>query len=131
MGVGESAWLPTDVVYSAMHGVGCEHVERAFAAFQLPPPLVVVAQAEPDPEFPTVEFPNPEEGGTAWTLALQVRWMGLPIIQLPVFSASRSDFVCGFGQRTVSDPRWSRQLRVGSARKCVQEIRVHLRSRLL
>lgn len=51
------------VVYSAMHGVGDAWAQRAFRCFSLPPFLSVGCQREPDPEFPTVAFPNPEEPG--------------------------------------------------------------------
>ena len=51
------------VVHTALHGVGSETVRRAFAAAGFPEPLPVPAQAEPDPLFPTVSFPNPEEPG--------------------------------------------------------------------
>ena len=59
-----------DVVYTAMHGVGWDTASRVFEAAGLPLPLSVAAQQEPDPEFPTVSFPNPEEPG-ALDLAMQ------------------------------------------------------------
>jgi phosphomannomutase len=46
-----------------MHGVGLETARAAFAASGLGEPIVVQEQAEPDPTFPTVPFPNPEEPG--------------------------------------------------------------------
>ncbi len=51
--------------FTPMHGVGGEAVGKAFAAFGLPPFIPVVEQMTPDPEFPTVQFPNPEEGKSA------------------------------------------------------------------
>lgn len=51
------------IVYSAMHGVGTETLERVFTAAGFPRPILVAEQAEPDPDFPTVKFPNPEEPG--------------------------------------------------------------------
>ena len=64
------------VVHTSMHGVGGEIVLRAFERAGFPPPIVVEEQAAPDPDFPTVPFPNPEEPGAmdlALALARRVR----------------------------------------------------------
>ncbi len=57
------------VVYTAMHGVAGDLMLRAIDQAGFAPPHVVAAQARPDPDFPTVAFPNPEEPG-ALDLAL-------------------------------------------------------------
>ncbi len=58
-------------VYTAMHGVGGDHLLAALDRAGFPPPAVVEAQFAPDPDFPTVTFPNPEEPG-ALDLALEL-----------------------------------------------------------
>ena len=61
------------MVYTPLHGVAAGLALRAFERAGFPPPHVVAAQAEPDPAFPTVAFPNPEEPGTLDLALAQAR----------------------------------------------------------
>ncbi len=68
---------PRDLVtvYTPLHGVGGESVVRVLEAAGFSAPHVTPTQAEPDPDFPTVSFPNPEEPGAmdaAMALAREV-----------------------------------------------------------
>jgi phosphomannomutase len=51
------------IVYSAMHGVGAEFIEKIFEIAGMDPLIPVASQIKPDGTFPTVAFPNPEEPG--------------------------------------------------------------------
>lgn len=46
-----------------MHGVGTKWILRALPYFSHREVHLVSSQCDPDPEFPTVSFPNPEEKG--------------------------------------------------------------------
>lgn len=50
-------------VYTAMHGVGWQTLKDVFVVCEMNMPIAVVEQRDPDPAFPTVAFPNPEEKG--------------------------------------------------------------------
>lgn len=51
------------IAYTAMHGVGGAPIVNAFEAAGFPAPILVAEQQQPDGNFPTVAFPNPEEPG--------------------------------------------------------------------
>lgn len=56
--------------YTAMHGVGYNYVKKLFEENNLSF-VVVEEQKDPNPDFPTVPFPNPEEGKSALKLAME------------------------------------------------------------
>ncbi|XP_053273599.1 phosphoglucomutase-2 isoform X2 [Pleuronectes platessa] len=60
------------IVHTSVHGVGHTFVQSAFKAFDLHPPYAVEEQKDPDPEFPTVKYPNPEEGKGVLTLSFSL-----------------------------------------------------------
>ena len=57
------------IVYTAMHGVGTKTLQRVFHRAGFASLILVESQAQPNPDFPTLAFPNPEEAG-ALDLAL-------------------------------------------------------------
>jgi len=72
---------PRDLVvaYTPMHGVGGSVLTAAFSRAGFAVPGVVAEQATPDPDFPTVAFPNPEEPGATDLLVELARTIGADI----------------------------------------------------
>ncbi|VDN20095.1 unnamed protein product [Gongylonema pulchrum] len=69
---------PIKFTYSAFHGVGLPYASRMLKDFGFPSESLVVVQehAKPDPDFPTVPFPNPEEG--------------LKVLKIPIATAEKN-----------------------------------------
>ncbi len=69
-----------NVVYTPMHGVAGPLMLRALEQAGFAAPHVVAAQAEPDPDFPTVAFPNPEEPGALDLALADARRLGADLV---------------------------------------------------
>ena len=68
------------VVYTAMHGVGTEIVQRVFNHAGFATLILVDEQCTPDPDFPTVAFPNPEEPGAIDLALAKARDFGAELV---------------------------------------------------
>jgi phosphomannomutase len=68
------------VVYTPMHGVAGDLMLRAMEQAGFGRPHVVKAQADPDPDFPTVAFPNPEEPGALDLALADARALGADLV---------------------------------------------------
>lgn len=62
---GEHETTPVRIALTAMHGVGGRFAVEALRQNGFDDVEVVAEQFDPDPDFPTVPFPNPEEPGAA------------------------------------------------------------------
>ncbi|XP_033255654.1 glucose 1,6-bisphosphate synthase-like [Drosophila miranda] len=58
-------------IYTPMHGVGYSFMREAFYQARLKPLIPVPEQKDPDPEFHTLVYPNPEEGREALLMAIK------------------------------------------------------------
>jgi phosphomannomutase len=88
------------VAYTAMHGVGAETTRSVFATAGFAPPVSVPEQDEPDPAFPTVAFPNPEEPGAVDLLTALAERVGADLAIAEDPDADRCSVVCGGRQLT-------------------------------
>ena len=68
------------IVYTAMHGVGTETVQRVFNHAGFATLILVDEQCTPDPDFPTVTFPNPEEPGAIDLALAKARDFGAELV---------------------------------------------------
>jgi phosphomannomutase len=68
------------IVYTAMHGVGTETVQRVFNHAGFATLILVDEQCAPDPDFPTVAFPNPEEPGAIDLAIKKARDFGADLV---------------------------------------------------
>jgi phosphomannomutase len=79
-GPGQADAMALRVVYTPMHGVAGDLMLRAMRRAGFPVPHVVAAQAKPDPDFPTVAFPNPEEPGALDLALADARAVGADLV---------------------------------------------------
>lgn len=73
------------MVYTAMHGVGWRFIKMTLDTFGFKSTscVPVKEQIEADPEFPTVAFPNPEEGKSA-LVSLKTSLLGVILLTLSI-----------------------------------------------
>ncbi|MEY3734524.1 MAG: hypothetical protein RL347_1883, partial [Actinomycetota bacterium] len=88
---------PRDVVslHTAMHGVGTQILRDAAVRAGFPAPFTVAEQERPDPDFPTVTFPNPEEPGALDLAIAEGRRVNVDVIIATDPDADRCALVVG------------------------------------
>lgn len=74
---------PLVLAYTALHGVGGTVFAQALRRSGFAEAMVVGEQAEPDPDFPTTPYPNPEEPGVLDRLRVLVAGADLGLAHDP------------------------------------------------
>ena len=106
-----SAAADLKIVLTAMHGVGGEICRDALGRVGFKDVVVVPEQFEPDPDFPTVAFPNPEEPGALDLSLALAREVGADIVIANDPDADR----CSAAVPDPHAPGGWRQLKIGRA----------------
>jgi phosphomannomutase len=94
------------IAYTPLHGVGAGLVVAALSRAGFAAPRVVSEQAEPDPDFPTVPFPNPEVPGALDRLLALVRESGADLGLASDPDADRCGAVVGGRVLTGDEIGW-------------------------
>lgn len=94
------------LAYTPLHGVGRDLVVAALVRAGFQRPAVVPEQAEPDPDFPTAPFPNPEVHGTLDRLLDVVRTSGADLGLASDPDADRCAAVVGGRVLTGDEVGW-------------------------
>jgi phosphomannomutase len=68
------------IIYTPLHGVGRDLAVDVLARSGFDQVYQVGPQAEPDPDFPTVAFPNPEEPGALDLALAEARRLGADVV---------------------------------------------------
>jgi len=90
------------IVYTPVHGVGGGLAVEALRRAGFNDVFVVAAQAEPDPDFPTAPFPNPEEPGVLDLALAEAAARGADIVLANDPDADRLAVAVG-GRRLTGD----------------------------
>ncbi|WP_103062161.1 phospho-sugar mutase [Actinomyces qiguomingii] len=74
------AVAPLKIVLTPMHGVGGQICQQVLTRVGFDDVVVVPEQFDPDPDFPTVTFPNPEEPGALDLALARAREVGADLV---------------------------------------------------
>ncbi|UZD61449.1 phospho-sugar mutase [Brevibacterium sp. JSBI002] len=105
--LGVRAESDLSIVLTSLHGVGAGVAEAALTRTGFTSLQPVASQQAPDPDFPTVSFPNPEEAGALDESFALAREVGAELIiandpDADRFSAAIPDATAAVGYRQLS-----------------------------